>query len=105
MQPEKTSEGAMKSYVAVVHRREAGFAISFPDLPGCRSTGATMEAARAEAEHALAVHLQHLVEAGDAIPVPSSLKEIVADPKLPAANIDTIILAVRPVVRTAHRAA
>ena len=95
----------MKSYIAVVHRREAGFLVSFPDLPGCTSRGATIETARAEAEHALAVHLQHLVGSGDAIPAPSSLKEIVSDRKLAEANIDAIILAVRPVVRTAHRAA
>ena len=89
----------MKTYVAVIRRVGLEFAISFPDLPGCEAGGATIEEARAHAARALAVHLEALVEAGDAIPAPSSLKEIISNPEWKDAGIDAIIPAVRPVAR------
>ena len=95
-----TGDWPMKSYVALVHARERDVTISFPDLPGCTSEGTTIEAARASAAHALGGHLQGLIERGEAIPRPSSLLEIVSDPKWRAANVDAIILAVRPSART-----
>src|SRR5688572_13748601 len=90
----------MKTYVAVIRRVGLEFAISFPDIPGCEAGGATMEEARVHAARALAVHLERLIEAGDAIPAPSSLKEIISDPQWKDADIDAIIPAVRPVART-----
>jgi predicted RNase H-like HicB family nuclease len=90
----------MKSYVALVHARERDVTISFPDLPECVSEGATIEAARASAAQALAVHLQGLIERGEAVPRPSSLLEIVSGPKWQATNVDAVILAVRPFART-----
>ena len=49
----------MKSYVALVHRRGEEVTLSFPDLPGCRAAGATIEGARMNAAHFLADHLQN----------------------------------------------
>ena len=90
----------MKSYVALIHARDRQVAISFPDLPGCASEGTTIEEARSSAAHALAVHLQNLIEGGEAIPPPSSIIEIVSDPKWRPETVDAIVLAVRPVART-----
>ena len=90
----------MKSYVALVHTGDRQITMSFPDLPGCVSAGGTMEELRASAAHALAVHLQKLIENGEAIPPPSSIIEIVSDPKWDPETVDAIILAVRPVART-----
>lgn len=75
----------MKSYVAFVHRRGEEATISFPDLPGCG------------AAHFLADHLNDLIKAGEAIPSPSSILEIVSAPEWQAESVEAIILAVRPV--------
>jgi predicted RNase H-like HicB family nuclease len=89
----------MKSYVAFVYRRGEEVTISFPDLPGCGAVGATIEEARVNAAHFLADHLHELIRAGDAIPSPSSLLEIVSAPEWQAEDIEAIVLAVRPIAR------
>lgn len=49
-----------------------GYAILFPDLPGCRSDGATPEAAIENGRDALASWLEVAREFGDKIPTPFS---------------------------------
>lgn len=49
-----------------------GYAILFPDLPGCRSDGATPEAAIENGRDALASWLEVAREFGDKIPNPFS---------------------------------
>jgi antitoxin HicB len=49
-----------------------GYAITFPDLPGCRSDGATPEKAIENGRQALADWLAVASEFGDAVPVPFS---------------------------------
>ena len=74
-------------------------AVSFPDLPGCRSSHvATMEEARANAAVDLAIHLKALIDDGQAIPPPAPITEIVAGPEFKS-NVVAILLAVRPVFR------
>jgi predicted RNase H-like HicB family nuclease len=59
----------MRSYVALVHEHHGEFVVTFPDLPGCRSSHvATIEEARANAASDLAIHLQALIDRGQAIP-------------------------------------
>ena len=89
----------MKSYVAVVERRTTQFAVSFPDLPGWAAEGATIEEARSNARTALAKRLQELIDEGAALPAPSSITDIVTDPRWQAATIEAILLGVRPVAR------
>src|SRR5690349_14455405 len=69
----------MRSYIGLIHK-DAGseFGVSFPDFPGCISAGATLDEARANAEEALAFHVEGMVEDGEAIPEPSPLEEIMA---------------------------
>ena len=90
----------MKSYIALVRKEGTRIEISFPDLPGCRAEGETIEAARASTSHALAAHLQELVQSGSVIPAPSSIAEVVASPLWQADKADAIILAIRPVPRS-----
>ena len=89
----------MKTYVALVRRSSRGFAITFPDVPDCHSEGVSIDEARLNASHALALKLQSLVGAGDVVPAPSSVAEIVRNPAWRQEEIDAIIVAVRPVVR------
>lgn len=50
---------------------EQGFAVLFPDFPGCNSQGATLPEAFANAVEALAGHMAVMVDDGDALPPPS----------------------------------
>jgi predicted RNase H-like HicB family nuclease len=70
-----------QQYIALIRADEhSDYGVSFPDLPGCISAGQTIEEARALAEEALALHLEGLAEDGEAIPEPSSLDAVMADP-------------------------
>jgi predicted RNase H-like HicB family nuclease len=72
----------MRSYIALIHKDpHSEFGVSFPDFPGCISAGATLDEARTNAEEALAFHVEGMAEDGDAIPEPSSLEQIMADPE------------------------
>ena len=69
-------------YPAIVERAKRGYSVFFPDLPGCTSAGATLDAAARNAEEALAGHLIVSAEHGDPIPEPSPLEEIARDPEV-----------------------
>jgi predicted RNase H-like HicB family nuclease len=69
--------------------------VSFPDFPGVVTAGRTLDDAQAMAEEALALHIEGLVEDGEAIPAASSLEAIMADPE----NGDGVAILVRVVPR------
>ena len=70
----------MRQYIALIHKdADSDYGVSFPDLPGCITAGATLDEARDMAVEALALHLDGLAEDGEAIPEPSSLEAIMAD--------------------------
>jgi predicted RNase H-like HicB family nuclease len=70
-----------RQYVALIHKEDASdHGVSFPDLPGCVTAGATLDEARAWAEEALSLHLEGLAAAGKATPEPSSLEAVMSDP-------------------------
>jgi len=71
----------MRQFIALIHKdAQSEFGVSFPDLPGCVTAGATLDEARDMAAEALALHLEGLTEDGEGIPEPSSLEAIMADP-------------------------
>jgi predicted RNase H-like HicB family nuclease len=55
------------------------YGISFPDFPGCVTSGTTLDEARTSAAEALKLHLAGMVEDGEMIPAPSPLAEIMAE--------------------------
>jgi len=71
----------MRQFIGLIHK-EAGsdYGVSFPDFPGVVTAAATLDEARALAEEALAFHPEGLAEDGDAIPEPSSLEAVMAEP-------------------------
>lgn len=70
----------MRQYIALIHKdADSDFGVSFPDLPGCVTAGATLDEARDMAAEALALHLEGLAEDGIAIPEPSSLETIMTE--------------------------
>lgn len=70
----------MAHYIALIHK-DAGsdYGVSFPDFPGCVTAGANLDEARAMAAEALALHIEGMVEDGEAIPEPSSLEAVMQD--------------------------
>ena len=81
----------MRQFIALIHKdAQSEFGVSFPDLPGCVTAGATLDEARDMATEALALHLEGLTEDGEAIPEPSSLEAVMADP----ANRDGVAILV-----------
>jgi predicted RNase H-like HicB family nuclease len=69
----------MQDYIALVHKEaESDFGVSFPDFPGVVTAGRTLEEARAMAAEALALHVDGLLEDGEALPAPSNLDEVMA---------------------------
>lgn len=77
----------MTAYIAVL-RKDAGsdYGVDFPDFPGCITAGRNLGEARRMAAEALALHVQGMMEGGEALPPPSSLSDIMNDP----ANRDAV---------------
>ncbi len=71
----------MQHYIGLIHKDQGSdYGVSFPDLPGCITAGKDLDDARAMAEEALTLHIEGLLEDGEAVPAPSSLEAIMADP-------------------------
>jgi predicted RNase H-like HicB family nuclease len=66
-----------RPFIAVI-RRQAGseFHVSFPDFPGCVSSGRTIAEARLNAGQALAAQCWRLRHAGRPVPPPSFIHEL-----------------------------
>lgn len=69
----------MRQYIALIHKdADSDYGVSFPDLPGVISAGSTLDEARDMATEALALHIEGLIEDGEAIPEPSTLEDVMA---------------------------
>src|SRR5260221_234793 len=67
----------MLSYIALIHKDpDSDFGASFPDFPGVVTAAPTLEELRKEAEEALALHIEGLIEDGAEIPEPSPLDAV-----------------------------
>lgn len=83
----------MRPYIALIHKvADSDFGVSFPDLPGCVSAGATLDEARAMTVEALALHLEGMAADGEAAPEPSTLEAVMAV----AENRDGVAILVDP---------
>jgi predicted RNase H-like HicB family nuclease len=68
-------------YIAIIHKdADSDFGVSFPDFPGCISAGRTLDEAKDMALEALTGHIEVMHEAGEPIPDPSSLDEVMSRP-------------------------
>ena len=64
----------MKTYPAHIWKEENNsYSVEFPDLPGCFTSGETLENAKAHAEEALTVYLESLDSRSISIPEPSMI--------------------------------
>ena len=58
-------------YAVVYERALANFSAYVPELPGCISTGETLDDTRGMIAEAIAFHLEGLAEQGEPVPPPS----------------------------------
>ncbi len=59
-------------YPIVIHKdKNSDYGVTVPDLPGCFSSGGTVDEALAMAREAIELHIEGLIEEGMAVPEPS----------------------------------
>ena len=69
----------MRQFVAIIFKDpDGGFAVTFPDLPGCVAFTATLDVAPVVATAALAGHLEEMAARGEPVPggEPPRIREI-----------------------------
>jgi len=89
-------------YIAYLRKdRDSDFGVSFPDFPGCVSAGKTLEEARRRAAEALALHIEGMIEDGDAVPAPSNLDALRNDPNMKGAV--AVLVSVEPALEKTVR--
>lgn len=63
-------------YPAIFEYHEDGICVTFPDLPGCITSGDNEEQASLMGKEAMALHLNGMEKDGDSIPEPSKARDI-----------------------------
>lgn len=64
-------------YGIVVEKANGNYSAYVPDLPGCVSTGDTVDETVQNIREAIAFHLEGLRDAGEAIPEPTAVLDYV----------------------------
>jgi predicted RNase H-like HicB family nuclease len=64
-------------YVMIIEKGEKNYSAYLPDLPGCVTTGKTLEEVKERMRRAVELHLRGMREDGLPIPEPTSLAEYV----------------------------
>jgi predicted RNase H-like HicB family nuclease len=75
----------MRKYAAVIERGPNNYSAYVPDLPGCVTTGKTIEEIKTNIREAIELHLEGLMEDGTPVPEPSSVAIEVELPVQPSA--------------------
>lgn len=61
-------------YLVLIEKAESNYAAYVPDLPGCVSTGETVEETLKNMREAIEAHLELLREYGEPIPAPATIE-------------------------------
>jgi len=67
----------MTRYGIVIEKAAGNYSAYVPDLPGCVSTGRTIEELRRNIQEAIELHIEGLRRDGDPIPPPTTLCEYI----------------------------
>ena len=62
----------MRRYAVVFEKAESNWAAYVPDLPGCITTGSTLEETKRNIREAVELHLEAMQEIGESIPRPTT---------------------------------
>lgn len=79
---------------ALIHEENGIYGISFPDFPGAVSGGGSAEEAIAKGRQALALHVEGMVEDGEALPLLRELSELRVDPEFVEWSKDAVLVLV-----------
>jgi predicted RNase H-like HicB family nuclease len=63
----------MRKYAVVIERGANNYSAYVPDLPGCVTTGKTIEEIKTNIREAIELHLEGLIEDGATVPEPNSV--------------------------------
>ncbi len=63
----------MKKYAVVIEKGPNNYSAFVPDLPGCITTGCTVEEIEENIREAIELHLEGMREDGEPIPEPTTL--------------------------------
>ena len=86
----------MAYVVALVHEENGTFGISFPDFPGCISTGESYDSVMRSGAQALTMHIEGMIEDSEPMPALRTVHELCADQSLQA-DIEGAAFAILPV--------
>ena len=75
----------MRKYAVVIERGPNNYSAYVPDLPGCITTGKTIEEIKTNIREAIELHVEGLIEDGIRVPEPSSVAIEVELPVQPSA--------------------
>lgn len=64
-------------YTVVIEKASGNYSAYVPDLPGCVTTGPTIEETKANMREAIAFHLQGMRQDGDPVPVPTTTAAVI----------------------------
>ena len=64
-------------YAIVIEKADSNYGAYVPDLPGCVSTGETIDEVKQNIAEAVEFHIQGLIEDGEPVPPPTSLSDYV----------------------------
>jgi predicted RNase H-like HicB family nuclease len=64
-------------FAIVIEKADGNFSAYVPDLPGCVSTGATLDEVKDNVREAIELHLQGLREDGEPIPQPTTVSDYI----------------------------
>ena len=67
----------MKKYAVVFERAPQNWAAYVPDLPGCVTTGGTLEETRRLIAEAIEFHIEGMRLRGETVPEPTSVAEAI----------------------------
>jgi predicted RNase H-like HicB family nuclease len=60
-------------YVVIYEKTATGYSAYVPDLPGCVTTGGTLEETKANMREAIGGHIDAMRQHGEAIPEPTTI--------------------------------
>ena len=62
----------MKAYAVVVEQARGNLSAYVPDLPGCTTTGDSLDEIKVNIQEAIDLYLEDLIAEGETIPEPTS---------------------------------
>jgi predicted RNase H-like HicB family nuclease len=65
------------TYTIIIENAGNNYSAYVPDLPGCITTGPTIEETKRNMQEAIALHLRGMREDGEPIPQPTSTADVV----------------------------